>query len=520
MSFVDIRPHIAPMPFAHALEDVDVIRWIDTDKAATEVPVCGVTVSSRDCEPGWIFVAIPGMKRHGITFAAGAIRQGACAVITDEDGAAQCSEHGIDVPVAVVEDPRKASALVAARVNGFPARELTTMAITGTNGKTTTSYMMRAALQAIHPNPALTGTNETLIRDVRFRSDQTTAEAPAIQRLLAQAVEWDLGAAVIETSSHALSLNRVDGIQFDVVGFTNLQHDHLDFHHTMEEYLEAKAVLFTPEHAKRGVVCVDDEWGQKLAENATIPVQTVAALSDHEADWAVTSTRPDMESGRLFFTLRDPQGVEHLVPMPILGEVNVQNTAVAIVCAAQLGIPMDQIIHAVDNAEQVPYRMQKMNPTPQGQPLVIVDYAHTPEALEWTLRSTRSITPGKLFIVFGSDGDRDPIKRPILGRIAATEADVLFVTDENPRTEDAQSIRNAVLAGVREVRPDLHDVTEVITCRRDALRRAILTAQAGDTVIITGKGPEWYQDIGGIKHEYNDVPVSREVLSQDPRTQM
>lgn len=520
MSFTDIRPHIEPMPFLQAVADIDVLRWIDGDSPAQDTPVCGVTVSSRDCESGWIFVAIPGLKKHGITFAQGAIRQGAVAIITDEAGAAQLSTLGITAPVAVVEDPRHASALVAARVNGMPAERLVTMAITGTNGKTTTSYMMRAALQAIHPNPALTGTNESLVDNIRFRSDQTTAEAPAIQRLLALAVERELGAAVIETSSHALSLNRVDGIQFDVVGFTNLQHDHLDFHHTMEEYLEAKAILFTPEHAKRGVVCVDDQWGQKLAQTASIPVQTVAALSDTPADWTVTSTRPDLKSGRLFFTLRDPQGTEHVVPMPILGEVNVQNTAVAIVCAAQLGIPMDKILHAIEHAEQVPYRMQKMNPVPQGQPLVIVDYAHTPEALEWTLRSTQTITSGKLYIVFGSDGDRDPIKRPILGRIAAQVADVLFVTDENPRTEDAQSIRNEVLAGVREVRPDLHDVVEVTTCRRDAVRRAILTAQYGDTVIITGKGPEWYQDIGGIKHEYNDAPVSMEVLSQDPRTQL
>lgn len=520
MSFLDIRPLIAPMSFAQALTDIPVLRWIDADGPAAETPVCGVTVSSRDCAKGWIFVAIPGMRRHGISFAQGAIRQGASAVITDEAGAAQCAELGIDVAVAVVEDPRRASALVAARVNGFPSERLTTMAVTGTNGKTTTSYMMRAALQSIHPNPALTGTNESLIGDMRFRSDQTTAEAPAIHRFLAYAAELGLGGAVVETSSHALALNRVDGIVFDVVGFTNLQHDHLDFHNTMEEYLDAKGLLFTPEHAKCGVVCVDDEWGQKLAERATIPVQTVSALSNHDADWKARNIRPDLNTGRLVFTLHSPEGKTWDVQMPILGEVNVQNTALAIVCAAQLDIPVEQIISAVENAEQIPGRMQKINPVPQGQPLVIVDYAHTPEALEWTLRSTRDLTPGRLVIVFGSDGDRDPSKREYLAQIAAQNADVLWVTDENPRTEDAQSIRDQLMNGVRSVRPKLEDVFEVKTCRRDAVRRAILAAQPGDTVIITGKGSEWYQDIGGIKHEYNDAPVSFEMLSQDVRTQM
>lgn len=520
MSFESIRPTVEPMPFAQALRDVPVLRWINADQPAQETLVSGVTVSSRDCDQGWVFVAIPGMVRHGVAFAASAIREGAVAVITDEVGAQELAAQGENVAIAVVDDPRAVGAIAARNVYGNAAEKLLTMAITGTNGKTTTSYLMRAALQARFPNPLLSGTVETIADTFRFRSDQTTAEAPIIHRLLAFAVQQGLGGAVVETSSHALSLNRVDGIVFDVVGFTNLQHDHLDFYGTMDEYFKAKALLFTPEHSKLGVVCVDDEWGKRLAETASVPVVTVAALSDSPADWHVRNIHPDMEAGCMVFTLVSPDGEEHRVIMPIMGEVNVQNTAVAVVCAVEAGIEMADVLHAVEHAEQIPGRMEKINPQPHNQPLVIVDYAHTPEALEWTLRSTRELTPGKLHIVFGTDGDRDPTKREVMARIAAEQADVLWITDENPRTENAQSIRDQLLAGARLVRPDLEDVTEIKTCRRDAVRKAILNAQPGDTVIITGKGAEWYQDIDGIKHEYNDAPVSREVLHGDVRSQM
>lgn len=518
MSFTDIRPQIVPMTFAQAMSDVQVVRWIDGNEPAQDTLVCGVTVSSDDCDNGWIFVAIPGLVKHGAHFAPAAIAAGAVAVVTDEAGAEQLAAEGCTVPVAVVENPRQASSLCAGRVYGFPAQRLRTLAVTGTNGKTTTSYLMRAALQAKYPTPLVSGTVETVLDTFRFPSQRTTAESPVIQRLLAYAVEHDMGGAVVETSSHALLLNRVDSIQFDVVGFTNLQHDHLDFHQTMEEYLEAKALLFTPAHSKRGVVCVDDQWGQKLAKTAQVPVVTLAALTDTPADWYVTDIYPNKESGCITFVLHSPDSHEYPIAMPILGEVNVQNTALAIVCAAELGLPIEDVIASIERAEQIPGRMQKVNPEPHpNQPLIIVDYAHTPEAMEWTLRSTRELTPGRLLVVFGTDGDRDASKREDLAEIAAREADVLWVTDENPRTEDPQSIRNQLMRGISRVRPDFTEVTEVKSCRRDAVRLAILAAQGGDTVIITGKGAEWYQDIGGIKHVYNDSDVSLEVLAQDPR---
>ncbi len=525
-SVVDIRPQVTPLPLPEVLQGVAVEAFFDASGTscelaeATDLHVSGITVSSNDCDRDWIFVAIPGLTQHGMRFAHAAQTAGATVLVTDTEGVRLAQEMSLEIPIVVCADPRVAAGRIAKTIYDSPASRLTTMAVTGTNGKTTTSFLMRAALGVRYPDASVCGTVETRIGDLRFRSDQTTAESPVIERFLAFTAEKGLGAAVVETSSHAVSFARVDGVVFDVVAFTNLQHDHLDYYGDMESYFAAKKKLFTPQYSRRGVVCVDDEWGQRLAVEASVPVVTVAALSQESADWCVRDIHPDRVIGRTVFTLCDPTGVGHRVAMPILGEVNVQNTALAIVSAVQLGYPIADVIRAVEQAEQIPGRMEKVNPDSGAQPLVIVDYAHTPEALEWTLRSTRELSTGRLHIVFGTDGDRDASKREVLAAIAAREADVLWVTDENPRTEDPQQIRDYLLRGIASVRPDLKDVTEIRTCRRDAVRRAILAAKSEDTVIITGKGAEWYQDIEGIKHEYNDVPVAREVLAGDVRAHL
>ena len=521
-SIPDIRPHVTAMTLSDALDGIEVLDWIDgrnehTSAPAKETLISGITVSSLDLEVGWLFVAIPGLKQHGVRFAHIARESGAAAILTDEEGARLLAQSNNDLPIAVVKDPRRATARAAATIYGNPARRLVTMAITGTNGKTTTSYLMRAALMVSYPDPAVCGTVETRVGGMRIRADQTTSEAPVVERILALAEQGGQGAGVVETSAHAMSFHRVDDIVFDVAAFTNLQHDHLDYYGDMEHYYEAKKSLFTPAHAHRGVVCVDDEWGRRLASEASIPVTTVAAFSDTPADWMVQDMRADKDTSRTVFTLIDPQGVARDVASPILGAVNVQNAVVAIASGVCVGLDVDAVIAAVEAAEQIPGRMEKVNPDPGNQPLVVVDFAHTPEGLAWTLDSTRELTRGKLILVLGTDGDRDASKREELAALAAQKADILWITDENPRTEDAQSIRDYLLRGIATVRQDLHDVIEVTSSRRDAVRRAILSGQPGDTVLITGKGAEWYQDIDGIKHEYNDVPVSREVLTQDPR---
>ncbi|MDC4233300.1 UDP-N-acetylmuramoyl-L-alanyl-D-glutamate--2,6-diaminopimelate ligase [Actinomyces sp. B33] len=524
-SVVDIRPAVPLIDLVDALDGVGVRRFIgasgsDESLVPGAVSVRGVTVSSEDCDDEWAFVAIGGLVRHGARFSGAARRAGANVVVTDEAGAGEAHTASGGLPVVVVDDPRAAAAVISANVYRHPASRLTTMGVTGTNGKTTTSYLMRAALRARFADPALCGTIETRIGDLSFLSSRTTAEAPVVQRFLALADEKGLGAAVVEASSHAVSLHRIDGAVLDVVGFTNLQHDHLDYYGDMETYFEAKKGLFTPERALRGVVCVDDEWGRRLAVESRIPVATVSALTDEPADWMVRDTHPDPAIGRTVFTLVDPRGQGRPVAMPILGDVNVQNTALAIVSAVQIGLDVDEAIRAVEAADQIPGRMEKVNPSPGDEPLVIVDYAHTPEALEWTLRSTRELTRGRLVIVFGTDGDRDASKREHLAQVAARGADVLWVTDENPRTEDPQRIRDALMRGVASQRPGLEGVVEIVTSRRDAVRKAILAAGAGDTVIVTGKGAEWYQEVEGVKHAYNDVDVAREVLACAPLARM
>ncbi|MDK6242017.1 UDP-N-acetylmuramoyl-L-alanyl-D-glutamate--2,6-diaminopimelate ligase [Pauljensenia sp. UMB10120] len=512
----ELRPRTSAITFRELVRDLDVHQWVNEDKATCAVT--GVTVSSSDIDAGWVFVAIPGYSHHGAEFAAGALEAGAAGVITDEKGARILRDSGASVPIAVVDDPRQAAAFASARVVGNPDQSLTTAAVTGTNGKTTTTYLVSAALGAIHDVPALCGTVETRIGDMTILATRTTNEAPVLHRFLACAQQQGADNAVIEVSSHALSLNRVDGIVFDVAIFTNLQHDHLDFYHDMEHYFQAKASLFTPEHALRGIVCVDDEWGQRLAREATILITTVAALSSQQADWHVSDIHPDPQTAQTVFSLTDPAGHTHQVHSPVLGEVNVQNCAVAIAAATAVGADPDQAVTALERAPQVPGRMEKVNPDCDDQPLVIVDYAHTPEAMEWILKDARELAGGRVVLVFGTDGDRDASKRIPLAEVAARHADVLWVTDENPRTEDAAAIRAELMEGIRNVRPDLTNVTEVTTCRRDAVRCAIQDASANDIVLITGKGAEWYQEIDHVYHRYNDVPVAREVLEySEPR---
>ncbi|WP_026461054.1 UDP-N-acetylmuramoyl-L-alanyl-D-glutamate--2,6-diaminopimelate ligase [Schaalia suimastitidis] len=519
-SVLDIRPSVSPVLLRDALAEMPKAQLVNPSEEHWNTHVTGVSVNSRDIDNGWIFVAIPGMKQHGIEYARGALTRGAVAIVTDQAGADRAHRYlaEADIPVVVVDDPRLAAARIAHAVYRNPAAELFTMAITGTNGKTTTSYLMRSIIRTKYPQAALCGTVQTHVGPVEFSSDNTTAESPVIYRFLSLARQENCGAAIVETSSHALSLDRVDGIVFDVAGFTNLQHDHLDYHGDMGAYFEAKRLLFTPAHAKQGVVCVDDEWGQRLANEAEIPVTTVSALSDAPANWRVSGIRVDTVTQATLFTLTGPDARQHTVSLPIAGQVNVQNAAVAILSAVVTGFDIDEVIAALAHADQVPGRMEMLNPGSTTQPLVIVDFAHTTEALAWTIETVREFVTGKLVLVFGTDGDRDASKREELAALAARKADYLWVTDENPRTENPQSIRDYLLRGIASVRPDMSDVVEITTCRRDAVRKAILHAQVGDVVLITGKGAEWYQDIDGIKHVYNDVPVALEVLAQDPRT--
>jgi UDP-N-acetylmuramoyl-L-alanyl-D-glutamate--2,6-diaminopimelate ligase len=480
---------------------------------AADLLTSGITVASGDVLPGDVFVGIPGARTHGASHAAQAVAAGAVAVVTDADGAPLAADLG--VPVLLAEDPRGIAGPLAAWLHDHPGTRLTSVGVTGTNGKTTTTYFVDAALRRAHERTVVMGTVELRIGEEAIESPRTTVEAPVVQSVLSLGLERGATAAAMEVSSHALALGRVNGLELDVAGFTNLQRDHLDFHGDMEGYFQAKAQLFRAGRARRAVVVVDDEWGRRLAAETDLPVDTVAthvgAPEGETADWAVTDADVGLDGVGSTFTLRGPDGTRHRASSPLPGLVNVSNAALAVVIAYRAGVPLDVAIDAVGTAHEIPGRMERVierRPAPDARPLCLVDYAHTPDALVLALEAVRPITPGRLVIVFGSDGDRDQGKRPIMGAIAARLADVLVVTDENPRSEDPAAIRAAILSGVRDERPDLAGVHEAVS-RTQAIHDALDLATELDTIIITGKGHEPTQEIAGVFHRYNDRDALR-----------
>lgn len=487
-----------------------------TDVPVAEIPVTGVTVASDAVVPGDLFVGVPGFTAHGARFAPAAVAAGAVAVVTDAAGAALLPAD-LGAPVLLHDDPRAVAGVLADVVYGGPSDRLVTVGVTGTNGKTTTTYFVEAALRAGMGTSALMGTVELRIGDQGVESPRTTVEAPALHRLMAVALERGVTNLTTEVSSHAIALHRLAGVRFDVVAFTNLQRDHLDFHGDMESYFGVKASLFAPGQAERGVVVVDDEWGRRLAASSPIPVASLATHRDapeaDRADWRVVSADIGLDGVGSTFDLRGPDGAVHTAFSPLPGLVNVSNAATAIVVAVSAGVPIDVAIDAVARVTAIPGRMERVVERGQGLPLCIVDYAHTPDALVYALEAVRPITPGRLVLVLGSDGDRDQGKRPMLGEIAARLADVVVVTDENPRSEVPGTIRASIIDGAREVRPDLTDVVEIADGRAAALRHAMDLTREGDTVIVTGKGHEPTQEIAGVFHRYNDRDVYLEHAS-------
>ncbi|MDY2941824.1 MAG: UDP-N-acetylmuramoyl-L-alanyl-D-glutamate--2,6-diaminopimelate ligase [Varibaculum sp.] len=508
----EIRPTPHPIPLSAILPQY-----------TGSVQVSGASMNSKDIAPGDLFIGAPGAKAHGARFADAAVASGAVAVLTDAAGAELVTA---DVPVVLTENVRAVIGSVSAAVYGRPTDRLLTIGVTGTNGKTTTTFMIRGALETAGHKVALSGTVETRVGPWQVDSAHTTAEAPVLQRIGAAALDQGCDAYIVETSSHAISFGRVEEIAYDVLTFTNLQHDHLDFYGDLETYFQAKASLFTPEHTRAAVICVDDDYGLRLANSLNtrgdLPVVTVSAIGEQAlttpADWRVSDAHEDPHTARMNFTLTGPDGVARECSAAVPGIVNVQDASVAIVSAVTAGVPLEQAIAGVAEMRAVPGRMEVYGDRSKDEPLVVVDFAHTPEAIEKVFESMRPLTPGRLITVIGSDGDRDAEKRPIIGQVIGRSADLIVLTDENPRSEEPAEIRAQIRAGVEQVRPDLHDFVEITTCRRDAIRWAIQHANSQDTVTITGKGNEPYQEIQGVHHKYNDVPVLQEVLEARGRS--
>jgi UDP-N-acetylmuramoyl-L-alanyl-D-glutamate--2,6-diaminopimelate ligase len=481
-------------------------------ETGAQVLVTGVCLDSRAVRPGDLYAALPGQRTHGARFAAAAAERGAVAVLTDPAGVELA--EAADLPVLAVDDPRAVLGGLAAWLFDEPARKMLMLAVTGTNGKTTTTFLMDAGLRRGGRRCGLVGTVETRIVERRLPSVRTTPEAPDLQALLAVMVAEGADTCSMEVSSHALALGRVDGIHFDVAGFTNLSQDHLDFHPTMEDYFAAKAQLFTPERAGTGVVCVDDEWGRRLARTAEIPIVTVATRpaadgSTGFADWQVTDRRPDGIGTA--FTLQGPNDVTVAAHCPLPGDFNVANTALALVMLVVSGVKAQDAADRLALAEPVPGRMERVTgPGVAGEPLAVVDYAHTPDAVAAALRTLRDTRTGRLVVVIGAGGDRDRDKRPLMGEAAAQEADVVIVTDDNPRSEDAAAIRAAVLAGTRPFERVVLEIGD----RRAAVAEGVRQAWGGGTLLVAGKGHESGQEIDGTVHPFDDRDVLADALRQ------
>jgi UDP-N-acetylmuramoyl-L-alanyl-D-glutamate--2,6-diaminopimelate ligase len=469
--------------------------------------VTGLTLSSQRVVPGDLYAALPGSRAHGATYAAQAVAAGAVAVVTDEAGVDLCG--GLDVPVLVVDDPRSLLGSLAARVYGDPAEHLRIVAVTGTQGKTTTTRLAEAGLQATGTPAAVVGTVGTRVDGVDVMSTLTTPEAPDLHALFALMRERGVQGCAMEVSSHALVMGRVDGVVFDVAVFTNLGRDHLDFHADVEDYFAAKASLFTPERARLGLVNVDDAHGRRLLGEAVIPMRTFSAAGS-DADW--TARDVELTPTGSTFTVRTPAKETFTAEVPLAGDFNVANALAAIASLAEAGFDARAVATGIAGSGGVPGRLEQVD---AGQDFVaVVDYAHKPDAVTAALATLRPLTPGRLVMVLGAGGDRDQGKRPVMGEIAARLADVLIVTDDNPRTEDPALIRAAVLAGATAVpegeRAEVHECGD----RREAIRLAVADARAGDTVVVAGKGHETGQEVDGTVHPFDDRTVLLEELTR------
>jgi UDP-N-acetylmuramoyl-L-alanyl-D-glutamate--2,6-diaminopimelate ligase len=465
--------------------------------------VTGATLDSRRVTPGDLYLGVPGGRAHGATYWPQARGAGAVAILTDADGAALVSSiAGGNVPTLVVPAVRAVLGRASALVYGEPAAALTTVGVTGTQGKTTTTRLLETGLTGAGVPAAVIGTVGTRILGVDVSSALTTPEAPDLQRLFRRMVDQGVAACAMEVSSHALVMGRVGGITFDVGVFLNLGRDHLDFHRDMDDYFEAKARLFDPDHAARGLVNVDDPWGRRLLERADVPVQTLST-AHADADWTVADVEPS-PTGSTFRVLGP--GVDVEAACPIAGGFNVGNTLAAVAAAATVGYDAGPVARAIADGPGVPGRLEAVD---EGQDfVVVVDYAHKPDAVTAALATLRPLTAGRLLVVLGAGGDRDPGKRPVMGEIAARGADVLIVTDDNPRSEDPATIRRAILDGTAAGRAEVVEIGD----RRQAIAEAVHRANAGDVVLIAGKGHESGQEVRGVLHPFDDRIVAREEL--------
>ncbi len=491
------------MKLGELLEGIVGVDLANSSHGAIEVT--GISTNSQTCQPGDLFIGMPGTRVDGGEFWRGALATGAIAALISPEALAKISAAE-DNPIFTTPDLILASSQIASKFYDYPAARLKLVGVTGTNGKTTTTHLIEFFLEKAQRSTALLGTLYTRWRGYQATAVNTTPFAVDLQAQLAQAQAAGSEFAIMEVSSHALAQRRVLGCPFEVAVFTNLTQDHLDFHGTMENYFQAKARLFSSDYLQgRAIINLDDRYGENLVSQLA---------SEKLWTYSVHNDQADLFMSGINYTATGVQGRLH-TPVgevdfisPLVGQFNLENLLAAVGASLHLGVSLELIAEVLPEFAGVPGRMERVQVSPQQDISVIVDYAHTPDSLESLLKAARPFIPGKMICVFGCGGDRDRTKRPIMGEIAAQLADLAVVTSDNPRTENPQQILQDVLAGISE---GIHAIVE--GDRATAIHLAIQQAQPGDGVLIAGKGHEDYQILGTEKIHFDDREQARKVLS-------
>ena len=478
------------MKLYELLQGIEVLEL----HADLQQEVNAVISDSRKVTPGSLFVAVSGFASDGNRFIPMAMEKGAVVVVT-------AKKPDMDVPYVLVASDRLALALLGTNFFGRPAESMTMIGVTGTNGKTSTTWLLKQVLKQVKgAKVGLVGTMENHIGDLILPTERTTPESIELQELFAQMRDAGCSYAVMEVSSHALELDRVGGITFDVAAFTNLTEDHLDFHKTMEAYCDAKAILFR--RCRRAVVNGDDPWTDRILAGCTAPVITATV----EADGSLRAEDVVLRADGVSFTA--VFGDERVpVQVGIPGKFTVRNVLGVLGIALQLDISLQDAAAALAKVEGVKGRVEVV-PTPGKDYTILIDYAHTPDGLENVLSSVKDFCQGRLIAVFGCGGDRDPIKRPIMGKIGVDIADLAIITSDNPRTEEPAAIIRDIVAGVGDAKN-----YEVVENRPNAIKYAMDIAKKDDIIVLAGKGHETYQEIMGVKHHLDEREIGAEYLA-------
>ena len=478
----------------------DLLRGVSVSGSYDpELEIHEVRYDSRLVGPGDLFVAMPGYQTDGHKYIPAAAKAGAACILCEH------APEGLAIPCLVTPDARRALALIGANRYGRPSEAMTMIAVTGTNGKTSSTYLLKAVLErCLHARVGLIGTNQNMIGDTVIPTERTTPESYELQKLFAEMRDEKCTHVVMEVSSHALYLSRVAGVFYDVGIFTNLTQDHLDFHKTMENYCDAKAILFS--QCARGVVNADDPWTPRLLKNADCSVFTYGIKS--AAD--LSASEIELAADHIAFTAVT-KNARTRVRVNIPGAFMVANTLDVLGAALQLGIPLEDAAAALAAVPHVKGRVEVV-PTPERDITVLIDYAHTPDGLENVLKSVKGFARGRTIALFGCGGDRDKTKRPKMGRIAGEIADYVIVTSDNPRTEAPEAIIADILPGLE----GLSTPRSVIVDRVEAIHFALGMARAGDVIVLAGKGHETYQEIKHVKHHMDEREIVADYFKNRP----